>query len=249
MTRYRKNELNTCFQQKFETGSYRVGIGHAWCSWKACEICSSFVQKKELKNNNFSSYKLPKQQTTSFWSQAILGVKYSSLAIRSKLRINDRRNLFHAIGLSKTELETYCTCSSSLWCMHNPWMKSKIYKLHLIITHPYNVSFTCVISLWNPTSKVYNFFQMTTWKKDNSKSQHSKWTHSIHLLKEKQGPSCCRPLKEHSENLKHILIRVTLHAQSIDEVLNVQTSSIHTSFIKCPNEECQSILESHFWAL
>jgi hypothetical protein len=40
---YMKNELNTCFQQKFATGSYRVGTGSAWCSWKACEICSSLV--------------------------------------------------------------------------------------------------------------------------------------------------------------------------------------------------------------
>jgi hypothetical protein len=33
-----KNELNTCFQQKFATGSHGVGIGHAWYSRKACEI-------------------------------------------------------------------------------------------------------------------------------------------------------------------------------------------------------------------
>jgi hypothetical protein len=116
-----------------------------------------------------------------------------------------------------------------------------------------NSSIQCLIHMCNiimeSFSEVYNFFQMTTWKKDNSKSQHSKWTHSIHLLKEKQGLPCSRPLKEHSENLKHILIRVTLQAQSIDDVLNVQTSSIHTSVIKCPNEECQSILESHFQAL
>ena len=38
-----KNELNTCFQQKFATGSYGVRIGRAWCSWKACEIYSSFI--------------------------------------------------------------------------------------------------------------------------------------------------------------------------------------------------------------
>jgi hypothetical protein len=70
-----KNELNTCFQKKFATGSYRVGIGRAWCSRKACEICSSLVQKKKFKKNYFSSHKLPKQQSTSFWSQGILGVK------------------------------------------------------------------------------------------------------------------------------------------------------------------------------
>jgi hypothetical protein len=43
-----KNELNICFQQQFATGSYRVGIGRAWCSRKACEICSSLVQKKKI---------------------------------------------------------------------------------------------------------------------------------------------------------------------------------------------------------
>jgi hypothetical protein len=69
-----KNELNTCFQQKFATGSYGVGIGRAWCSRKACEICSSLVQKKKLKKIYFSSHKLPKQQSTSFWFQGILGV-------------------------------------------------------------------------------------------------------------------------------------------------------------------------------
>jgi hypothetical protein len=41
LRKYRKNELNTCFQQKFATGSYGVRIGHAWYSWKACKICSS----------------------------------------------------------------------------------------------------------------------------------------------------------------------------------------------------------------
>jgi hypothetical protein len=70
-----KNELNTCFQQKFATGSYRVGIGRAWCSRKACEICSSVVKREKWKKNYFSSHKLPKQQSTSVWSQEILGVK------------------------------------------------------------------------------------------------------------------------------------------------------------------------------
>jgi hypothetical protein len=31
--------------------------------------------KRKLKKNYFSSHKLPKQQSTSFWSQGILGVK------------------------------------------------------------------------------------------------------------------------------------------------------------------------------
>jgi hypothetical protein len=38
-----KNELNTRFEQNFTTGSYRVGIGRARCSRKACEICCSLV--------------------------------------------------------------------------------------------------------------------------------------------------------------------------------------------------------------
>jgi hypothetical protein len=49
LRKYKKNALNTCFQQKFAMGSYGVGIGRAWCSQKACEICSSLVQKKKLK--------------------------------------------------------------------------------------------------------------------------------------------------------------------------------------------------------
>jgi hypothetical protein len=47
---YKKDELNTHFQQKFTTGSYGVRIGHAWYSQKACEICSLLVQNKKLKN-------------------------------------------------------------------------------------------------------------------------------------------------------------------------------------------------------
>jgi hypothetical protein len=43
LRKYMKNELNTSFQQKFATRSYRVRIGRAWCSRKACEICSSLV--------------------------------------------------------------------------------------------------------------------------------------------------------------------------------------------------------------
>jgi hypothetical protein len=79
-----KNELNTCFQQKFVTGSYGVGIGRAWCSQKAYEICSSLIQKKKKLKNYFSSHKLPKQQSTNFWSQGILGVKlYMSCSSRN----------------------------------------------------------------------------------------------------------------------------------------------------------------------
>jgi hypothetical protein len=53
----------------------KLGVLRAWCSRKACEICSSLIQKKKLKKIYFSSHELPKQQSTSFWSQGILGVK------------------------------------------------------------------------------------------------------------------------------------------------------------------------------
>jgi hypothetical protein len=43
-----EDELNTHFQQNFTTGSYGVGIGRAWYSQKACEICISSIQKKTL---------------------------------------------------------------------------------------------------------------------------------------------------------------------------------------------------------
>jgi hypothetical protein len=82
-----KNELNTCFQQKFATGSYGVEIGRAWCSWKACEICSSLILKKKLKKIYFSSDKLPKQQSTNFWSQGILGVKIRNEFIDTDTRL------------------------------------------------------------------------------------------------------------------------------------------------------------------
>jgi hypothetical protein len=44
-----------------------------------------------LKKNYFSSYKLPKQQSTSFWSQGILGVKLMKLVHEWKWR-KARRN-------------------------------------------------------------------------------------------------------------------------------------------------------------
>jgi hypothetical protein len=65
---------------------HRVGIGCAWCSWKACEICTSLVRKKILKKNYFSSHKLPKQQLISFWSQEILGIKGRLEYVNPKLQ-------------------------------------------------------------------------------------------------------------------------------------------------------------------
>jgi hypothetical protein len=36
-------------------------------------------KRKKMKKNCFSSHKLPKQQSTSFWSQGILGIKVYTL--------------------------------------------------------------------------------------------------------------------------------------------------------------------------
>jgi hypothetical protein len=67
-----KMNLKPVLNETSPRGSY--GVGYAWCSWKACEIYSSLVQKKNEKKL-FSSYMLPKQQSTSFWFQGILGIK------------------------------------------------------------------------------------------------------------------------------------------------------------------------------
>jgi hypothetical protein len=63
--------LATWLEQNFTMGLYGVGIGHAWYSRNAREICSSLVQIKKLKKNYFSPHKLPRSQSTNFWSQGI----------------------------------------------------------------------------------------------------------------------------------------------------------------------------------
>jgi hypothetical protein len=78
-----KNELTTHFEQNFTIGSYRVGIWCAWCCRKACEICSSIVQKKNLKSKYFSSHRLPKEQMTNCWSQGILRINKGKKAPKS----------------------------------------------------------------------------------------------------------------------------------------------------------------------
>jgi hypothetical protein len=66
LRKYMKNEPNTCFQQKFAMGSYRVGIGRAWCSRKACEICSSLIPKKKLKKIIFLHTSCPNSNRPVF---------------------------------------------------------------------------------------------------------------------------------------------------------------------------------------
>ena len=54
----------------------------AWCSRKACEVCSLLIEKKKLKTNYFSLHKLPKLQSPSFWSWGILEVEDDSYQSR-----------------------------------------------------------------------------------------------------------------------------------------------------------------------
>jgi hypothetical protein len=100
-----KNDLYTHFQQKFTMGSYRVGIGHAWCLRKACEICSSLIQKKKLNFFYYASHKLPKQQLTSFWSQGILGVNQNKTLDIIELS----ENLFYKKNLMANLLKSWFT--------------------------------------------------------------------------------------------------------------------------------------------
>jgi two-component SAPR family response regulator len=51
-----KMNFKTGFEQSFTTGSYGVAIGCAWCSQKACETCSSLVQKKKKKIEKKKNY-------------------------------------------------------------------------------------------------------------------------------------------------------------------------------------------------
>jgi hypothetical protein len=61
-----KNELNTLFEQNFTTGSYGVGIGCVWCSWKACKIFISVVQKKKMKKIIFLHRSCPNSNRPVF---------------------------------------------------------------------------------------------------------------------------------------------------------------------------------------
>jgi hypothetical protein len=68
-----KNKLNTYFQQKFAMGSYGVLGVHG----KLVKYVVHSSKRNNGKKNYFSLHKLLKHQLTSFWSQGILGVKYS----------------------------------------------------------------------------------------------------------------------------------------------------------------------------
>jgi hypothetical protein len=41
----KKIALSRIFEQKFTIGSYRIGIEHVWCCWKAWKKFGSYVKK------------------------------------------------------------------------------------------------------------------------------------------------------------------------------------------------------------
>ena len=104
-----KNELKTHFEQNFTPGSYEVGIWRAWCFWKACEICSSLVQKQKIEKKKNSSHKLPKLQLTSFGFQGILGVKTAQW-LKSRV---PKKKFVSPIESWVFTFFTFCLCS---WC-------------------------------------------------------------------------------------------------------------------------------------
>jgi hypothetical protein len=67
-----KTSLIPVFNKKFTMGSYRVGIGHAWCSWKASEICSLLIQKKKMKKMIFLHTSCPNS------NRPVFGLKFTN---------------------------------------------------------------------------------------------------------------------------------------------------------------------------
>jgi hypothetical protein len=70
-----KNELNSCFQQKFAWAYTESELGVLGVHGKLVKYIDHSSKRKKLKKIYLSLHKLPKQQLTNFWSQGILGVK------------------------------------------------------------------------------------------------------------------------------------------------------------------------------
>jgi hypothetical protein len=57
--------------------------------------------KEKIEKNCFSSHKLPKQQSTSFWSQGILGVKETEITTRMWYMMGVVKNLLISMTWKK----------------------------------------------------------------------------------------------------------------------------------------------------
>jgi hypothetical protein len=72
--KYRKNKLNTCFEQNSTMGSYEVGIGRAWCFRKLVKYVVHLSKRKNGKKFIFLHTSYLNNNQPSFWSKGILGL-------------------------------------------------------------------------------------------------------------------------------------------------------------------------------
>jgi hypothetical protein len=75
-------------------------------------------------------------------------------------------------------------------------------------------------------------------------------SHTLSTMKRKKKVAPrCRALKRQPGNILHLLIKLVMHAQSMDEVHNIKTSSVNNSSKQYLIYMCHIILESQFRAL
>jgi hypothetical protein len=70
-----KMSLILVFNKNLPRAHTKLELGVLGVHGKLVKYVVHSSKRKKLKKNYFSSHKLPKQQSTSFWSQGILGVK------------------------------------------------------------------------------------------------------------------------------------------------------------------------------
>jgi hypothetical protein len=112
----RSSSKNTWKMNQTSPQAHKVGIWRAWYSRKACEICTSLVQLKDLKKLYFSSHKLPKVQWTDFWLHGVLGIK-----IMQRLTV---------LGFP------FDVASLQKWFPHWPWSSVVIYSWVYVSVNP-----------------------------------------------------------------------------------------------------------------
>jgi hypothetical protein len=100
------------------------------------------LSKNKIEKNHFSSHKLPKQQSTSFWSQGILGVKGLGLLPPSSLFPHSKAELYF-VGDNPTskgmdpstsrvgiwQCQIYHQAYSHPWCLWSISTSSRIGKM------------------------------------------------------------------------------------------------------------------------
>jgi hypothetical protein len=79
LKKYRKNELKTCLNKTSPWAHTELELDMLGVPRKLVKYVVHLCKRKKKKKYYFSSYKLPKQQLTSFWSQGILEVNINAL--------------------------------------------------------------------------------------------------------------------------------------------------------------------------